>query len=65
MLPRDRVLAALDFQPPDRVPIQVHPSPGGLFEHGQKLLDLIHECPNDFGDLSGLALPQPPPEDFD
>jgi hypothetical protein len=65
MLPRDRVLTTLDFKPPDRLPIQVHPSPGGLFEHGQKLLDLIHKCPCDFGDLGDLALPQPPPEDFD
>ena len=65
MLPRDRVLSTLGFKPPDRVPIQVHPSPGGLFEHGQRLLDLIHACPNDFSDLSGLTLPQAPPEDFD
>jgi len=65
MLPRERVLAAIEFRPPDRIPIQAHDSAGGLYEHGQKLLDLLHQCPNDFGDLSGLALPAPPPEDFD
>ena len=65
MLPRDRVFTTLDFKPPDRLPIQVHPSPGGLFEHGQKLLDLIQACPSDFGDLGDLPLPQPPLEDFD
>ncbi len=64
MLPRERVLTALEFRRPDRIPVQVHPSPGGLFEHGQKLLDLIHACPCDFYDLAGLRLPQPPSEDF-
>jgi hypothetical protein len=61
---RERVLRTLAFQAPDRIPVQVHPSPGGLFEHGQKLLDLMRACPSDFGDLGELALPQPPPEDF-
>ncbi len=61
---RERVFTMLDFKSPDRIPIQVHPSMGGLFEHGQKLLDLIHTCPNDFDDLSGVTLPEPSPEDF-
>jgi hypothetical protein len=62
---RQRVLRAVEFKRLDRIPVQVHPSPGELFEHGQKLLDLLCACPSDFGDLSGLTLPQPPPEDFD
>jgi hypothetical protein len=61
---RERVFAALDFKSPDRVPIQVHPSADGLFEHGQKLLDLIQACPNDFDDLGWVTLPSPPPGDF-
>jgi uroporphyrinogen decarboxylase len=65
MLPRDRVLTTLDFRQPDRIPVEVHSSPGGLFEHGQKLLDLIHKCPCDFYDLGDLTLPQALPEDFD
>ncbi|NSW53268.1 MAG: hypothetical protein HPY85_12245 [Anaerolineae bacterium] len=65
MLPRNRVLAALNFQPVDRVPLQIHPSPGGLYEHGQKLLDLMKACGDDFGDLADLTLPRIPPEDFD
>jgi hypothetical protein len=65
MLPRERVLAAVEFRAPDTIPIQVHASTGGLYQHGQKLLELLRQCPNDFGDLSGLALPNPPPEDFD
>jgi len=62
---RERMLAALAFQPVDRVPLQIHPSPAGLFEHGQKLLDLMRACGHDFGDMSDLALPVVPAEDFD
>jgi hypothetical protein len=59
------MLAALAFQPVDRVPLQIHPSPAGLYEHGQKLLDLMRACGHDFDDQSGLALPIIPNEDFD
>ena len=62
---RERMLAALTFQPVDKVPLQIHPSPAGLFEHGQKLLDLMLACQHDFGDQSDLHLPQVPAEDFD
>jgi len=65
MLPRERVEAALAFRPADVIPLQVHPSPAGLYEHGQKLLDLILSCPHDFGDHAGLELPRPGPEEFD
>jgi len=59
------MLAALAFQPVDIVPLEIHPSQAGLFEHGQKLLDLMRACGHDFDDQSGLALPSVPPEDFD
>lgn len=66
MIPRERVLRAMDFQQPDIIPLQIYPAPSGLYEHGQKLADLIKACGHDFGDLSGLGLPEPPkPEDFD
>ena len=66
MLPRQRVLRAMDFKAPDIIPLQIFPAPGGLYEHGQKLVDLIRSCGHDFGDLSHLTLPNPPqPEDFD
>jgi len=66
LLPRERVLAALDFRPPDVVPLRILPAAGGLYEHGQKLLDLTKACGHDFGDLSGVTLPAgPPPTDFD
>ena len=65
MLPRERIQAALAFRPVDIIPLQIHPSPGGAFEHGQKLLDLMRRCGHDFGDLRQLRVPQPSPEDFD
>lgn len=61
---RERVQAALAFQPVDILPLQIHPSPAGLFEHGQKLLDLMRACGQDFGPLDDLALPVVPKEDF-
>jgi len=66
MLPRERVEAAIAFRSPDVIPLRVLPSAGGLYEHGEPLLDLHKACGHDFGDLSGLRLPDPPPpEDFD
>ncbi len=62
---RQRMLAALAFKPVDIVPLEIHPSPAGLFEHGQKLLDLMRACRHDFDDQSSLALPVVPPEEFD
>ena len=66
MTSRDRMLAALAFQPPDVIPLQIFAAPGGLYEHGQKLLDLIRACGHDFGTFDWLRLPDPPPAtDFD
>jgi hypothetical protein len=65
MLSRERVLAALDFQPVDKIPLQLHPSPGGLFEHGQPMLDLMCRLGHDFGSLDSLRLPVVPGTDFD
>ena len=66
MLPRERVEAALSFKTPDRIPLQISPSPAGLHEHGQELLDLMRACGHDFGDADRLQLPDPPPAaDFD
>lgn len=66
MTPRERVKAAVEFRPVDRIPLQIHPSPGGLYEHGPKLLDLMRECGHDFGDAADFKMPDPPaPEDFD
>ena len=66
MHPRDRVLAATSYRAPDVVPLQLHPSPAGLYEHGPKLLDMMRSCGHDFGDASRLTMPEPPgPEDWD
>ena len=65
MLPRERVLAALAFQPADIIPLQIHPSPAGIFEHGPKLIELMRRCGHDFDDLSHLRVPEVPAEDFD
>jgi len=66
MTPRERVLAALNFRPVDKVPLQIHPSPGGLYDHGRKLLDLMRACGHDFGDAAEFTLPDPPESgDFD
>lgn len=65
MNPRERVLAALSFQAVDKIPLQIHPSPGGLYDHGQKLLDLMRACGHDFDNQRELALPVVPKEDFD
>ncbi len=62
---RERVQAALAFQPVDRIPVEIHPSPAGLYEHGQKLLDLMLACGHDFGSLADLSLPVIPKEHFD
>jgi hypothetical protein len=65
MIPRERMLTALDFKPVDIVPLQIHPSTAGVYEHGQKLIDLMLACGHDFSDQSYLSVPTVPAEDFD
>jgi hypothetical protein len=65
MLPRDRVIAALDWRTPDVVPVEYHPSPAGLHEHGEKLRELFARYPHDFGDFSHLPIPAPDPKWID
>jgi hypothetical protein len=38
---RERVLRAIRFEKPDRVPVSYAVIPGALFNHGQALLDLL------------------------
>lgn len=64
--PRRRVFSAIQYEKPDQIPVRICPAPGGLYEHGEKLLEATKQCGHDFGDLSGLTLPTPPgPEAFD
>lgn len=65
MKERERVLAALNFESPDMVPLEYHSSSAGLFEHGERLKSLWKNYPQDFGDFSNLPIPAPAPSEFD
>jgi hypothetical protein len=56
MLPRERVHAMLGFATPDKIAIQIYPSPVGLYQYVQKLFDLTRKCEYNFGDLSIIML---------
>jgi uroporphyrinogen decarboxylase len=63
MTPRERMLAALNYARPDRIPVEYHPSPAGMCVHGQKLLDLFQAYPPD--NPVTFALPELPASDYD
>ena len=66
MTNRERISNAINFKPIDKLPLRIYAADGGLYEHGQKLVDLISECGHDFGDFNDLTLPvSPKSEDFD
>ncbi len=52
MLPRERVRRAIDFRAPDKLPLRIFPAPGGVYQYGARLLDLIRGTGHDFGDLA-------------
>jgi uroporphyrinogen decarboxylase len=64
MLPRERVMAALNWTGPDRPPMAQSAGNGARAEHGQKLLDLWKRYPSDFDDLSKSTLPDVPADAF-
>lgn len=64
MLPRERVMAALNWTHPDRPPMAQSAGNGAKAEHGQKLLDLWKRYQSDFGDMSTSGLPEIPPDAF-
>ena len=59
MTSRQRMLAAFAYGNPDRIPVVYHPSPAGLYVHGDKLLDLLHRYPPD-NPIRFDAIPMPP-----
>ena len=61
MLPRERVSAALEFRKPDLVPVEYHASPAGFMEHAERLRQLWHEAPDDFGPPDRFGIPHPEP----
>lgn len=65
MLPRERVEKALRFESPDVPPVEYHPSPAGLYEHGERLRDLWVAYPQDFGPPHEDPIPSPPEDAFD
>lgn len=61
---RERLLKAFNFGNPDKLPLIYQRSSGGLYVHGQKLLDLLNKYPSD-NLVSFDKIPRPSPEDFD
>jgi uroporphyrinogen decarboxylase len=58
MTPRERMLATIRYQHPDRIPVVYHPSPAGLHVHGERLRDLFRRYPSD-NMISFDATPDP------
>jgi len=48
MNPRERVIRAIEFEGPDRVPNGCYALPGAFYRHGKKLVDLLQRYPSDF-----------------
>ena len=65
MLPRERVLNALDLKNVDKVPLQQGISLRGLYEHGEKLRELFINNPCDFENTTDIPLPVPDKLNFD
>jgi len=66
MLSRERVIAAIEMTGPDRPPLYTsRPTDGVLCEHGQPLVALLAQYPQDFGEFADLRVPDPPPHAFD
>lgn len=59
---RDRVLKAIRFEKPNKVPIGFNLTPSALLRHGHALFDLARNCPNDFYDV-GEVLRMPERDD--
>ena len=57
MLPRERILAALEFRSPGFVPVEYHASPAGFMDHGEKLRQLWIEHKDDFGPVDRFKIP--------
>ncbi len=51
---RDRVIRAIEFGSPDRVPVQHGVLPAAYFVHGQALVDLLNEFHGDFGHVFAI-----------
>jgi len=59
MTSRERVIRAIEFGAPDKIPIYHYVMPGAYWRHGQKLVDLLNSIRNDFGGAPFVAPPEP------
>jgi uroporphyrinogen decarboxylase len=55
---RERVLRAINFQNPDKIPLAVGVDLPELFRYGQRFLDLCQKYPNDFSAPDSLKIPE-------
>jgi uroporphyrinogen decarboxylase len=62
---RERVISAFEFEKPDMVPLEIHPCPGGLYQHGEKLRSLLKTLDSDFTDYTDVSIPAPDPKYVD
>ncbi len=62
MTSRERVIAAITFQGPDRIPFHHAVFPGAFWRHGQKLVDFLNSFPDDFGNHFFSVPPMPETE---
>lgn len=62
---RTRVFSALNFDTPDKIPLEYHSSPRGFYEHGEKLRQLFKENAGDFGPPNEKSIPKPDKKHFD
>jgi hypothetical protein len=60
MTSRERIYNALDFKPVDKPGLCIDVSEIGLYEHGEKLRDLLKTIEGDFGPISDFPIPYPP-----
>ena len=56
---KDRILNALSFKSVDIPGLRIDVSPRGLYEHGEKLRDLLKTVVGDFGPISDMPIPVP------
>ena len=62
---RERVQAAYNFRPPDKIPVQYYYSPVGYYEHGERLNDLFSRYEGDFQPFARQPIPRLTPDAFD
>lgn len=65
MTSRERVQRMMNFEAVDIPVLSVDISERGLYDHGEKLRDLLKTIEGDFGPISSVPIPVPPPQAID